>query len=269
MTRTTLAVAADYADALITARRAKNWLFILLLIMLLLQIALFVLVRFDVLRLSDRAGITTATSMSTSTTPATTEPAVDGTVITPVTPVTPVTPPASTTTPPRIHSAPVGEILSYVIPVIDFLGITLVIVLSVVLLLLTAIMLVGRLIGVSYVTSAFIWSAVLTVFLFPWQAFLITSETPSLYTGAVTTVAPQPAFKVPGVLYTYPELYQDQHFPNQPVTQAILKWARYVAFPVLAVLVLLLLQARSSRGLKMALGEADIQVDMAARDTLP
>ena len=36
MTRATLAVAADYADALLVARRSKNCLFLLLLLMLLL-----------------------------------------------------------------------------------------------------------------------------------------------------------------------------------------------------------------------------------------
>ena len=54
-TTTTLAVAADYADALITARRAKNWLFILLLLILLAQIAVLFLLRFNVLRLGGSA----------------------------------------------------------------------------------------------------------------------------------------------------------------------------------------------------------------------
>ena len=40
MADSTIITAADYADALTVARRAKNWLFLLLLLMLLAQIAI-------------------------------------------------------------------------------------------------------------------------------------------------------------------------------------------------------------------------------------
>ena len=52
-TTATLAVAADYADALMTARRAKNWLFLLLALILIIQIAVFFCVKFNVLHLND------------------------------------------------------------------------------------------------------------------------------------------------------------------------------------------------------------------------
>src|SRR5205823_5468557 len=45
MTRTALAIAADYADAMMVARRAKNWLFLVLLLVLLIQLALFFVAR--------------------------------------------------------------------------------------------------------------------------------------------------------------------------------------------------------------------------------
>jgi hypothetical protein len=238
MTRstTTLAVAADYADALMTARRAKNWLFILLLLILLLQLAIFLLLRLNVIKLEDRAGLEVSASAATQ--------------------------PAET------KSVSVEGVLRYVIPATDFMGLIFVVVLSVVLLVLVTIMLVGRLIGVSHVTSAFVWSVLLAVLLFPWQALLITHERYQTYNiaGEVSSpgeIPPQPAFKVPGVLYTWPEVYADYRFPNQPlVPYALLKWGRYIGFPVLAILVLFMVQGRSSRGLRFALGEADVHVDV-------
>src|SRR6202035_1806016 len=62
--------------------------------------------------------------------------------------------------------------LQCLVALIDFLGIVLAVVLALVLLLIVGIMLVGRLIGVARVTSAYIWCLVLGVLLFPWQAFL-------------------------------------------------------------------------------------------------
>jgi len=44
--QTTIATAADYADAMITARRAKNWLLTLLLLILLAQLAIFFVARY-------------------------------------------------------------------------------------------------------------------------------------------------------------------------------------------------------------------------------
>src|SRR4051812_45624913 len=47
ITTTPLAVGADYHDALVTARRAKSLLFLLLLIGLIAQITIFFLARFE------------------------------------------------------------------------------------------------------------------------------------------------------------------------------------------------------------------------------
>jgi len=256
---TAIAVAADYADAMMTARRAKNWLFILLLLVLLTQIALFFLIKFNVVRLSD--------SMAVEITP-TTSPALE-------------TQPSDSSIQATAPSAGSGaaassrveDILRYVIPVTDFLGIALVVILAVVLLLIVTIMLVGRLIGVSHVTSAFIWCVVLTVLLFPWQSFLIGERSGArAAAGGYGTSAfatdtgfqPQPTFKIPGVLYTWEELrYDVRHFPDNVGAQAVLKWARYAAFPIAALLLLLMVQAKSSRGLKFALGESEVQVEVS------
>jgi hypothetical protein len=256
----TLAVAADYADALMTARRAKNWLFLLLLLILVLQLALFLLVRFNVLKLSDRAGLLpTATAQASPDGPAT-SPASDVTR----TPTPTPTPVASVSS---YRSTTVAAILRYVIPATDYFGMIFAIVLSVVLLLLVMIMLVGRLIGVAHLTGAFLWSVFLIVFLFPWQALLITHENYPTYAAKgdeVTSaeVGPQPAFKVPGVLYTWRELEADYDFPRSPWQHSALKWGRFVAFPLLALLILMMVQTKSSRGLRFALGEADVHVDV-------
>jgi hypothetical protein len=265
---TTIAVAADYADAMMTARRAKNWLFILLLIVLLTQIALFFLLKFNVIRLGDEMAveITPTTSPAGSTQPAdaATQPASFDASAPAV---------GAPAAPEARRGGRVEDILRYVIPVTDFLGIALVVILAVVLLLIVTIMLVGRLIGVSHVTSAFIWCVVLTVLLFPWQSFLIGERSPARASAggygtsayaADTGVQPQPTFKIPGVLYTWEELRHDvRHFPDNVGARAVLKWARYAAFPVAALLLLLTVQAKSSRGLKFALGESEVQVEVS------
>ena len=64
------------------------------------------------------------------------------------------------------------DLLKYFIGATGFMGVTLSIVLSFVLLLIVNVMLVGRLIGVARLTSAYLWSLILIVMLFPWQAFL-------------------------------------------------------------------------------------------------
>src|SRR4051812_13663830 len=58
LTTTPLAVSADYADALLAARRAKNWLFLLLLLGLLAQIALFLCAKFNVIKIGSTGDTT-------------------------------------------------------------------------------------------------------------------------------------------------------------------------------------------------------------------
>ncbi len=273
MTRTsstaTIAVAADYADAMMTARRAKNWLFFLLLIILVLQLAVFFLMRFNVLGAD--AGVTVTepkdvdVGVATQTDASATQPAVEAD-----------TQPAAAETRPAVdvkvettsgRRFGVADVLRYVIPVTNFMGIVLPVVLCVVLLLIVTIMLVGRLIGVSHVTSAFIWCVLLTILLFPWQALLIGSSRPP-------TDLPSPyladaeqyeavEFKLPGALYTWPELVRDIRFPNTDLV-GFLKWFRYAGLPVVALLLLLMVQAKSSRGLKYALGESEVQVEVSS-----
>src|SRR4051812_33737946 len=105
-----IATAADYADAMLTARRAKNVLVLLVLLILLTQLGLFFTARYTNLLLP---------------------------------------PPASLATPATQPSARLADFLQWVVGASDFLGVLLTIVLSFVLLLIVNIMLVGRLIGVA------------------------------------------------------------------------------------------------------------------------
>ena len=247
-TTTTVAVAADYADAMITARRAKNWLFILLLLMLIIEIGMFFFFKFgrriDVTVRNDPSAVG---NVDVDVEASSTAPAVTDGDASPATNPTDTTAGVGRTTGGSGNT--LQDVLKYVVGLIVFLVPVLSILLAFTLLLIVLIMLVGRLIGVSHVTSSLIWCALLALLVFPWQAFL------------------DPYFfKIPGVVYTWEELQNSKLLnPSASLRTAemILEWARFAGFPILALLILLSVQVKSSRGLKFALGEADVQVDLA------
>jgi hypothetical protein len=232
-----IATAADYADAMMIARRAKNWLFLILLLFLLAQLAIFFVARYTgvVLPSAPTAEPSLAQTDSTVATRPTTRTA---TAISPA------------------RASLINQTLMYLIALIDFLGVVLVLLLSVVLLLVINIMLVGRLIGLARVTSAWIGCILLALLLFPWQSFL---QDPNFKAD----------FKLPGVLYTWTELTHPTlgakfdmggDAGSLAAEQKILRWARFVGFPVLSVILLLVIQAKSSRGLRAALGETELDM---------
>jgi hypothetical protein len=275
MTQTaTLAVAADYADAMLVARRAKNAIFLLLLLFLLLRIGLFLTARF-------------APSVHLT---ATLQTAAASSATTPISLVQ--TTPADPTEGQRI----IAPLARYFIVGTEFFSLLLAFALPAVLLLIVGIMLVGRLVGVAHVTSAFIGSIVFLLLLFPWQSVL-NSEMRSIRllrdwrghvsgeviatdasaaaalidAGAAASVpstvsTTMPDIGIPGVLYTWPELARDYDFSNDNTRLAILKWARFIGFPVVAIILLLVIQARSSRGLRYALGESEMQFHATGTD---
>ncbi len=204
--------AADYADALMTARAVKHLLLLLLMLMLLSQIAMFFIARYT-------------------------------TVLDPL--IVPTTQPVLTGAPGLADARPMHRILQYLTGVTDFLGILFALLLSVVLLLIVNIMLVGRLIGVARVTSAFIWSVLLILLLFPWQAFLNSQN----FTEE---------WKVPGVLYTWSELVTFARFSTTDRYYVFIKWTRFVVLPIVTVFILLTIQIKSSRGMRQALGEEEV-----------
>jgi hypothetical protein len=201
-----IATAADYADAMYTARRFKSLLVLLVLVVLLIQLGLFFVARY-----------------------------------------TDYVIPSPTTTQPALK---IGDLLQYLVGGCTFLGVIFTIVLSFVMLLIVNIMLVGRLIGVARTVSSYAWCLVLLVLLFPWQAFL---------SNATFT---DPNFKIPGVLYTWDELKQFAKFGIGTPADGFLiflNWARFVGFPVIAIMIVLRIQMKSNRGLRQAFGEVEPQ----------
>lgn len=212
-----LATAADYSEAMSVVRRAKSVLALLILLMLVLQIAVFFMARYEVFPVP---GSALSASSDASTQPITTT------------------------------SDRLTDIMHYVTGITLLGGIGLGIILAMVLMIILHIMLVGRLIGVSKIASSLVWCLILVVFLFPWQTFM---------NNAGMT---QTDFRVPGVLWTWGELVQRCHFSNDFSSQGwagtILSWFRFVGAPLIAVILTLIIQLKSNRGIKMAMGEDEV-----------
>jgi hypothetical protein len=204
MTQPNILNAADYADALLAARRAKTTLFLGILVLLLIELSLFFVAR--------STGV--------------------------------------------LHNAADAKgsdwraVLQYLICLIDFLGLILPALYAVVLYLILKILLVGRLLGAGRLTSAFLWSIVLVLLLFPWQSFLNNPVLNNDPTG----------IRIPGVLYTWAEVTHErlgaQFDAKADIHLAVLRWTRFVVMPVGAVILLLYVQMKSDRGLRQALGNS-------------
>jgi len=86
---------------------------------------------------------------------------------------------------------------------------------------------------------------------FPWQAFLSDSKftDPAFNTDQ--------SLKIPGALYTWTELVHSAKFSPELSPVTALKWARFVGWPVVAIIMTLLIQIKSNRGLRQAFGETE------------
>jgi hypothetical protein len=188
-----LASSADYADALLTARRTRSVLVLAIFLTLVFQVSLFFSARYRIM--------------------------ID-------------------------YPSKRIEFLKYLVGGTDFLGVVLPAVLAAVLLIIVLIMLLGRVLGVSHVVSSFISCIVLLVLLFPWQALLMSQSFSS------------DQVRIPGVLYTWPELLlRVRSHPDNPML-ALLFWARFVGWPVAALALLIRIQYISGKGLGTALRDA-------------
>jgi hypothetical protein len=205
VTQTSIATSADYADALLVARRGKHVLFLLLMLMLLFQIALFFIARYT-------------------------------NAIVPASPA------------PTTKAAVVNELLSYLASGTTFFSMILPILLCFVLLLIVNIMLVGRLLGLARVTSAFLWCLVLVLLMFPYQTFFGGTNEPL-------------DFRLPGMVFTWDELVTYAKFPTDRWAFAFMKWTRFLVMPLLALVLLAVVQIKSNRGLRQSLGEAVPELD--------
>jgi hypothetical protein len=189
MAAASLANSADYADALLSARRAKNVLVGLILLILVVQTGLFFAARYKIDLASQERGVG----------------------------------------------------FQYVVDVTDFLGVVLPIVLGVVLLLIILIMLLGRLLGVASVVSAFVACVVLAALMFPWQALFSAQGYGSN------------DVRIPGILYTWPELVARARLYPDDLLKKLLFWARFVGWPVAALLILVKIYLKSASGLRAAI----------------
>jgi hypothetical protein len=200
-----LASVADYADAMITARKARSGLILITVLMLLFQLGLFFAARYKIMIDCESARL---------------------------------------------------DFLKYAVGLTDFLGVVIPIVLALVLMLMVQIMLVGRLLGVSRLVCAFIACIALMALLFPWQAFLMNQTFTST------------EFKIPGVLYTWSELVQRARIHPQGAMRELLYWGRFVGWPVVALVLTLMIQFQSARGLRAAFGKT-LSADGGAADQPP
>jgi hypothetical protein len=126
-----------------------------------------------------------------------------------------------------------------------WVGLIFSILLSLTLVFTTLVMLNGRTVGVERVAKAFLHSLLLLMLVMPWQSIL---NHPTFAGGL---------FHLPGVLYTWPELNMRANFPDGDW----LGWARFVAWPIVALLLAFIVFAKSGRGIRQALGEDMPQVD--------
>ena len=206
-----IAIAADYADALLVARRWRSLLLLLLLLIVLAQLAVFFTAHFS-------PGVLPRHDVVTNVVPTTQAP-------------------ARTT----------ADWLQYGTALSLFAGLICSILLTLTLFLTIHVMLVGRLIGVRDVTRALVVSFVLLFLLVPWQTLLVTQN---LGKGD---------FVLPGILFTWREI--DGRVPlvaGADIFAQTLYWGRFVAMPAVGLILILVVMARSGRGLKYALGEEEI-----------
>jgi hypothetical protein len=214
-----IATAADYSEAIGVARRAKSVVALLLLLMLVLQVTAFFLIKYEVLKIS---GVNTVSTVGVD---------VGNAVDVPTT---------------QASADKVYNLMHYVSGLTLLLGLAFSVLLSVLLCMIGHIMLVGRLIGVGKVTSALVWSFVLLLFLFPWQVFAHSTD-----------------LSIPGTLWSWDELVRRYAFENNfdgvdNIAQTLLNWFRFAGAPLVAIIVVLLVQLKSNRGIRMAMGEDEV-----------
>ena len=158
-----------------------------------------------------------------------------------------------------------GPFFAWVTNCIVFLGAIFSIILAIIVLLIVLTMLVGRLLGVANTTSAFVWAVVLAVMMFPWHLFY-SPETSRDTMSTNSADIRLDDYRWPGATYTWGELKQGANFTGDQTKIAVLRYARFVGYPFVALVILFMVQAKSGRGVKYALGEAEVHVDVTTTE---
>ncbi len=212
-----IATAADYADALIVARRTKKLVILAMVLLLLGQVAIFSVAKFADVPLNPPITWSTAPTPTTS----------------------PTTMQASILAGQERHL-----LLVYLTSMTLHLGMLLAFALPVLLMLTAGVMLVGRLVGLGPTMHALVLSLVVLLLMFPWQTLLSIDGTSGR------------DFVLPGVMYTWRDVALNARNVPDSFNEQVLYWARFYVWPVITMVLLLRIQLKSGRGLKMALGEA-------------
>jgi len=242
------AASAVYHDALTTARGWRNLCFLVLLLILLIQLALFFTAKYTdyipVEGVSTPGGQIRVPTGAETTETTTLEAEADGDVE------------AETDRDVDVATSEVDadqfqQLIYMVLYASLWAGLVFSILMSLTLAFTTLVMLNGRTVGVSREVSAFFWSLLLLLLLVPWHAIL---NHPTFRGGM---------FHLPGVLYTWPELNENAKDFQRPDW---LGWVRFVLWPAVALLVLLVVQGKARRGVKEALGEDLAMTDEPLRD---
>lgn len=130
------------------------------------------------------------------------------------------------------------NVMLVLLPVFRFVALVAALLLTLTLLIELMVSLTGQLGGAGSFAGAFVWSALLALLFIPWDRALLGPWIP------------------PSVMYYGPDLVPDTSAIvwNRPANidwePTILYWVRYVAYPVVAILILIVIQAKFSRGRK-------------------
>lgn len=238
------AASAVYHDALSTARGFRSLCVLILVLTLVGQLALFFVARYggDIVPVQTRQTAEATDAGLQGTGEAADEPVVedigeaeDAVTITATEEEVDV----------DVEQSLVRTLLYMLLYASLWVGLVFSILLSLTLVFTTLVMLNGRTVGVERAAKAFLYSLLLLMLLVPWQSIL---NHPTFAGGL---------FHLPGALYTWPELNMRANFPDNDW----LGWARFVVWPVVALLLTLIVFAKSGRGIRQALGEDLPQVD--------
>ena len=211
----------EYADAFKSIRAARCWFAILVLLPILVYLASFILVEFTTV-LDDEPMVVAAGKPAAATQEAATQAA--------------ATQAAPKKAEPYSIAKTVRCVLGEVLPAMRFLAVVAGALLALTLLLAFWTSLVGQLGGVSSFVSAFFWSLILLVLLTPWdQVFTGCWAVPALFSGGLDHVK---SFKM------------DFQGKWGDVPGLCAYYGRFIAYPVLALLVWLIAVVKFGRGYK-------------------
>jgi hypothetical protein len=238
----------EYREALGTVRAAKNVFWWLALACLIVQLAAFVLVRFagliDHAPQVEQGGLSLAAYPSLAPAMA---PALAPMVAPTVGPTLPGAAPAGV---PREVASLWYTVLSWALPCTKFVAMLAAMLLALTLLVAVQLSLLGRTGGAAGFLSAFFWALVLWACLVPWEQALNTS----LASGA---------------LFNLGHLVRETRLvawgAQRVSTQAqVLYYARFLAYPGLALCLLLMVHGKYARGQRrMTMGVAPAEVSPA------